>query len=80
MGLPEAKMKVIHNFLDFSGFEPKYESGNYILYAGKLTKEKGVMTLIKAVKGLDFLLKIVGDGEMKNEYEKRMKNKDNDKK
>jgi glycosyltransferase involved in cell wall biosynthesis len=76
MGLPEAKLKVIQNFLDYSGFEPKYEGGSYMLYAGKLTKEKGVMTLIKAVKGLDFPLKIVGDGEMRGEYEAFVKSND----
>ena len=76
MGLPEAKLRVIYNFLDYTGFEPNYEGGNYALYAGKLTKEKGVMTLIKAVKGLDFPLKIVGDGEMRGEYEAFVKEND----
>ena len=76
MGLPEAKLRVIHNFLDYTGFEPNYEGGNYALYAGKLTKEKGVMTLIKAVKGLDFPLKIVGDGEMRRRIEAFVKEND----
>jgi len=69
MGMPGEKLYVVKNFLDYSSFLPNYGQGNYILYAGKLTEEKGVMTLIKAVEGLDIMLKIVGDGPLRQKCE-----------
>jgi len=69
MGMPEDKLKIVYNLLDCTDFAPNYDGGKYLLYAGKLTKEKGVMTLLKAVTGLDLSLKIVGDGPLRSEYE-----------
>ena len=41
MGMAEDRLVVIRNFLRCSEFEPNYDSDGYILYAGKLTPEKG---------------------------------------
>jgi len=68
-GIPEKKLIHIPNFVYINEFEPSYEIGDYILYAGRLAQEKGVLTLLKAVNSLDVKLKIVGDGPMRTEYE-----------
>lgn len=63
------KDRIIHvyNFADKSKFDPVTEKGDYAVYLGRLSKEKGVETLLKAAGMVDgFRLKIVGDGPMKN--------------
>lgn len=51
----------------------------YFLYFGRLSREKGIMTLIKAVEGTSLLLFIVGNGPCKGEIEQYLqaKNMDN---
>jgi glycosyltransferase involved in cell wall biosynthesis len=69
-GIPEEKLVHIPNFINVENFEPSYENKRYILFAGRLSREKGVLALLKAVKGLDIPVKIVGDGPMRVEYER----------
>ena len=45
------------------------DSLQYFLYFGRLSREKGIMTLIKAVEGTDMQLSIVGGGPCKEEIE-----------
>ena len=61
------------NFIDFTEFRPKYEwTGRTIAYCGRLSAEKGVGTLISAVKGLkDLRLKIIGDGPLRAQLQAR---------
>src|SRR4030042_4115435 len=73
-GIPEEKLVHIPNFIKVKPFELDYEPGDYILFVGRLSKEKGVLTLLKAIKGLDIELKIVGDGPIREEYEKYARN------
>lgn len=68
-GIPEEKLVYIPNFIKIENFEPNFSPGNYILFAGRVSKEKGVLTLLEAVKGLDVPVRIVGNGPMKTEYE-----------
>ncbi len=68
-GFPEKKLVHIPNFIKIDEFEPTWSNRGYILYVGRLSKEKGVMTMLKAVKGLGVELKIVGDGPMRRECE-----------
>ena len=72
-GIPAEKLIHIPNFIKIENFEPNYTAENYILYAGRLSKEKGVLTLLKAVRGLDVPVRIVGDGPMRTEYETYVK-------
>lgn len=65
--------KVIHipNFLDET--EPEYDklnNQNYFLYFGRLSEEKGIMTLVKAAEKSGINLKVVGTGHLKEEIEK----------
>jgi len=44
--------------------------GDYLLYFGRLSKEKGLLTLLDAVKELDVKLLIAGSGSQENELRK----------
>jgi len=57
-----SRVENIPLFLDVSAFEPKYEPGDYIIYFGRLVKEKGLEVLLDALVGTEIKLKIVGDG------------------
>lgn len=65
-GIPEEKIKVIYNFLDFKDFDKSEiaELENYILFYGRLSGEKGIETVLMAMKNLksDINFKIVGSG------------------
>ncbi len=68
---PELKEKAvqIYNFVnsDFKK-ELKFLHNNYYLYFGRLSREKGLFTLIKAWKNFpDLYLKIVGTGDLEKE-------------
>jgi glycosyltransferase involved in cell wall biosynthesis len=68
IGIHEKKLVHIPNFIGVERYKPKYE-GEYALFVGRLSREKGILTLLQAVNGLDIKIKIVGDGPMKTEYE-----------
>lgn len=68
-GISDEKLVHIPHFVNAENFEPDYAVGNYVLFVGRLSREKGILTLLKAVKGLDVPLRIVGEGPMKAEYE-----------
>lgn len=62
----DGKIVYLPNFFDVENIQPSY---NYeeesIVYFGRLSHEKGLETLIKAVKGLPIQLKIIGEGPIK---------------
>lgn len=68
-GIPEKKLVHIPNFTNVEDFEPSYKAGEYILYVGRLSHEKGIFTLLKAIKDINFKLKIVGDGPLREDCE-----------
>lgn len=61
-GWPEEKFAYIPNYVDSSLFTPEYSPGEYFLYFGRLAPEKGVETLLKAVKKSGVKLKVAGTG------------------
>lgn len=62
-GFESGRIVHIYNFADKEKFSPVSEKEDYALFLGRLSKEKGVETLLKAARSLpDFQLKIVGDG------------------
>lgn len=61
------KTHIIENPYDGSEIQPKFKGANYILYFGRIEKEKGIYALLDSMKMLpDIQLKVVGNG---NEYE-----------
>lgn len=65
-GVPEEKIKVIYNFLDFKDFKntEAVDLENYILFYGRLSGEKGIETVLDSIKNLksNINFKIVGSG------------------
>ena len=63
-GINENKIKVLHNFIDINNKEYKNNLGNYALYIGRLSKEKGILNLIEAFSKLNKgILHIAGIGD-----------------
>ncbi len=71
--------RVIHipNFLDRTKplVKPAEDKEDYFLYFGRLSREKGIMTLIKSVEDTHLPLKIVGTGPCKEEIEQYIADK-----
>ena len=66
----------IPNFVQVESFVPNYDSENYFIYFGRLSEEKGIRTLIKAMeKNWKTKLLVVGDGVLKNELKKYAEDK-----
>mgnify|MGYP001578293063 CR=1 FL=1 len=85
-GLPPDKITVKPNFIlnshqshSLLEGKPAFTNENYIVFLGRLSNEKGVITLINAFKILkdtvnkNTMLKIVGDGPLKTQIEDMMK-------
>ncbi|MCP5108556.1 MAG: glycosyltransferase family 4 protein [bacterium] len=69
-GFPGDQIEVHPNFIDFDPLESVRQPGPYAIFVGRLSEEKGLLTLLKAFKELpDLPLKILGDGPL----EKRLK-------
>lgn len=70
-GINENKITCIHNFIDTRKYDIKIKDKNYILYLGRLSKEKGIYNLIEAIKisvkeNNNIKLYIAGDGPEKD--------------
>ena len=74
-GVPEERLEIVPNFLRIEEYLPGEEGGEYVVYAGRLSKEKGLLTLLRAFEGLDLPLRIVGDGPMRESLESRAREK-----
>lgn len=62
--------RIVHipNFIDCSAFRGDGSYGDYFIYFGRLSEEKGLKTLIKAMKSIkNSTLLIAGDGPLKQE-------------
>lgn len=71
-GIPKNKLFHIPTFFNLKEDNPNVEYNPFILFVGRIEKQKGLMTLIKAFENTDYNLKIIGfsnDG-----YEDKLKN------
>ena len=70
-GINENKIVAIHNFIDTEEYDVKTEDQGYALYIGRLSKEKGIMNLLKAFEKLEKeTLYIAGEGEERQNIQK----------
>ena len=68
MGVDEKRVVHVPYFLRTEEYEPLYKDEGYFAYVGRLSKEKGIMTLLDAARRLGKCnLKIVGGGELRDE-------------
>jgi len=67
------KTRVIPNYVDADRFQPTGEKCNEgeILFVGRLSSQKNVEALLKALRPLDVTLTIIGDGPLKAPLRKR---------
>ena len=73
-GIPERLIQIKPNFIDPDpGYQP--QPGNYALYVGRLSVEKGIDTLLSAWAELEqqLPLKIIGDGPLANDVKQAAK-------
>jgi glycosyltransferase involved in cell wall biosynthesis len=64
-GMPEKKIVFIPNFTDLNQFPPEYGGEDYCVYFGRLAEEKGLLTLVEAMRRIRRgTLLIVGDGPL----------------
>lgn len=66
-GWPEAQVTYVPNYVDASTFQPHFEPGDYLLFAGRLAPEKGVSTLVKAAAKAGVKLRVAGTGPLEQE-------------
>lgn len=52
----------IPNFIELSSYVPSYKPGRPFVFLGRLSREKGLTTLIKATAQANVLLRIIGTG------------------
>lgn len=64
-GVSADRIQHIPNAVDVNRFTPNGGVGEYVLYAGRLSSEKGILTLLKAINGSGVPLRIVGEGPMR---------------
>ena len=67
---------VVHlpNFVRAKDFTPNFEAKEKsLVYFGRLSQEKGLARLLEAVKNIDVILKIIGDGPQREELERKAK-------
>jgi glycosyltransferase involved in cell wall biosynthesis len=61
------KSNHLYNFTDVRRDQTTAQKGNYFLFFGRLSEEKGLLTLINAAKKLKLNLKIAGTGPLETE-------------
>lgn len=77
VGFPGDRVKVLPNFLDFRPVERPEAAGDYAVFIGRLSGEKGLWTLLKAFEGLDHIpLKVLGDGPMEEDLKNYVRDKE----
>lgn len=74
-GLPPTKIRVKPHFIAHN-LDSRSTKGDFALFVGRLSSEKGVLTLLKAWQALSLPvpLKIIGDGLLRNEVIKTIEN------
>lgn len=67
--ISSAKIELIPNYIDTDLFKPDgtVKERNSIIFVGRLSREKNIDNLIKAVAGLPAKLKIIGKGDLKEQ-------------
>lgn len=71
--VPEEKIRVLHNGIDLDTYSPGSNDHGYALYLGRLSREKGIETLLEAHSklGNEIGLKVAGSGPLERELRGR---------
>ncbi len=63
----------VPNCIDLEGYEPDFTPGHHFLYFGRLSAEKGLLTLIRAASRAGIELRFAGDGPQRELLEAESK-------
>jgi glycosyltransferase involved in cell wall biosynthesis len=66
-GMPAEKFSHVPNFVDAGRLVPRYEAGDAFLYVGRISREKGLATLVRAAAAVRCKLWIAGTGPQLDE-------------
>lgn len=66
-GWPREKLVHLPNAIGLDRHQPTYSNRGYFLYAGRLSKEKGILTLLRAAAMTGLPLRVVGTGPLWDE-------------
>ncbi len=69
MGFDTSRFVKIPNFIDTTAFVPNYEPGNYLLFLGRLSREKGIALAVEAAARMNYPLVVAGEGFMHDELQ-----------
>ncbi len=64
-GWPSEQLAYVPNYVRVNEFTPRFEPGDYFVYIGRLSYEKGVATLFDAAAAAGVRLVVVGDGPLR---------------
>jgi glycosyltransferase involved in cell wall biosynthesis len=68
-GLPSQLFRYVPNFVDASRYAPSFAPGDGFLYLGRLSREKGLATLIRAAAAAGCKVSIAGTGPQAEELQ-----------
>jgi glycosyltransferase involved in cell wall biosynthesis len=63
-GFDDKRLKYVPNFIDVAAFEPCFDPGRRFVYMGRLSPEKGLLTLIDAAAQAGVGLDVIGAGPL----------------
>jgi glycosyltransferase involved in cell wall biosynthesis len=61
-GIPKSQFRYVRNFIDIDRYRPQYAPGKAFVYLGRVSREKGIATLIRASASARVPLVVVGTG------------------
>ncbi|MBD3335387.1 MAG: glycosyltransferase [Candidatus Eisenbacteria bacterium] len=77
MGLSGGSVRHLNNFLPVEGFKPRFGGPPVVVYAGRLSREKGLAALLEAARlqnvGRGWTLRILGEGPLRETLERRVR-------
>ncbi len=75
-GIRPEKIRHIFYTIEIARYRPSYSSDGYFIYYGRLSEEKGLLTLLKAVQGgVGLPLHIAGDGPQRPVLERTVRDR-----
>lgn len=72
-GWPTERLAYVPNFIRVDEFSPDFDAGDYFVFIGRLSYEKGVATLCKAAAAAGAKLVVVGDGPLRESLQRQAK-------
>jgi glycosyltransferase involved in cell wall biosynthesis len=71
-GVPREKLTHLPYFIPVDDYTPRDESGRYYVFSGRLSREKGLRTLLEAASSVpDIKLVVLGEGPLETELKGR---------